>query len=103
VGEGEGRGGGGGVTEDVKIKANDKSFKQARYELETMTPDDVHYGSVPESVVNEENENIRRMLSAESGNCDEDIIWGQVRTCNNAMKQYKRSRPEPSREGIRRR
>jgi len=74
--------------------------EQVRYSLDMMTTDDVHYGSVPESVINNEKENIRRLLSEESGNTDSETLWAQVRTCKNAEKQYKRSRPEASREGI---
>jgi ATP-dependent RNA helicase DDX54/DBP10 len=68
-----------------------------------MTPEMVHYGSVPESTITEEIENVRRILNSEqTGSHDAETLRSLVRVCSNAMKQYRRSRPDASRQGIRR-
>jgi len=84
----------------------DKSAPQKdyfSYTLAEMTPDMVHYGTVPESVLTEEVENVRRIVHSElSSSHDTDQLQSLQRVCNNAMKQYRKSRPEPSGEGLRR-
>jgi len=72
------------------------------YSLTQQTPEDVHFGSIPESVMTDENENVRRIIANESGNKEADNFDSLIRTAKNGMKQYKRSRPDPSREGVRR-
>mmetsp|Transcript_42362 Transcript_42362/g.90123 ORF Transcript_42362/g.90123 Transcript_42362/m.90123 type:complete len:1047 (+) Transcript_42362:134-3274(+) len=73
------------------------------YTLDEMTPEMVHYGSVPESVLVEEVENVRRMVDSElAGSHDAEMLKMLTKVCNNAMKQYRRSRPEASRQGVRR-
>lgn len=73
------------------------------YTLDEMTPEMVHFGSVPESVLVEEVENVRRMVDSElAGSHDAELLRMMTRVCNNAMKQYRRSRPEASRQGVRR-
>jgi hypothetical protein len=62
----------------------------------------VHFGSIPESVITDENENVRRIIANESGNKEAENFDSLIRTAKNGMKQYKRSRPDPSREGVRR-
>eukprot|EP00804_Cyclotella_cryptica_P010635 CCRYP_005448-RA/>CCRYP_005448-RA protein AED:0.01 eAED:0.01 QI:779/1/1/1/1/1/2/366/845 len=82
---------------------NSKNDDDMIYTLEEMTPDMVHYGSVPEMVLVEEVENVRRMVDSElAGSHDAELLRNMARVCNNAMKQYRRSRPEASREGVRR-
>ena len=73
-----------------------------KYTLQEQTPDHVHFGSVPEGVITDEVENVRRILDNESGNLNSDNMPSLYKTANNAAKQYKRSRPEPSGEGRRR-
>jgi hypothetical protein len=73
------------------------------YTLDDMTPEMVHYGSVPESVLVEEIENVRRIVDSEfAGSNDAEMLRNLTKVCNNTMKQYRRSRPEASREGVRR-
>lgn len=73
------------------------------YSVQEMTPDMVHYGSVPESTSTQEVENVRRIMESElTGSHDAELLRSLVRICNNAMKQYRRSRPEASRQGVRR-
>lgn len=73
------------------------------YSIKDMTPDMVHYGSIPESTITEEIENVRRIIDSElTGSHDADALRSLIRICNNAMKQYRRSRPEASRQGVRR-
>jgi len=81
--------------------SGDEVTEDLKYSLEEMTPDMVHYGSIPEIVITEEVENCRRLIENESGNRDAENLKALVRTCNNAMKQYRRSRPEPSKSSIR--
>lgn len=77
--------------------------EEITYTLEEMTPEMVHYGSVPESVLVEEIENVRRIVDSEfAGSNDAEMLRNLTKVCNNAMKQYRRSRPEASREGVRR-
>jgi len=85
--------------EDTKEVENE----EVTYTLEDMTPEMVHYGSVPESVLVEEVENVRRIVDSElAGSHDAEMLKMLTRVCNNAMKQYRRSRPEASRQGVRR-
>ena len=73
------------------------------YTLKEMTPEMVHYGSVPESTITEEIENVRRIIDSElTGSHDAETLRSLIRVCNNAMKQYRRSRPEASKQGSRR-
>lgn len=73
------------------------------YSLTDMTPDMVHYGSVPESTMTAEVENVRRIIDSElTGSHDADALRSLIRVCNNAMKQYRRSRPEASKQGVKR-
>ena len=79
------------------------SVGDKQYELAQMTPDMVHYGSVPETIVTEEVENVQRILNSElSGTQQAESLRALTKVCSNAMKQYRKTRIEPSREGIRR-
>ena len=72
------------------------------YSMEEMTPDMVHYGTVPDSLLHPEIEYVKRIVDSElSGGHDVDTMKGLVRVCANAMKQYRRSRPEPSTASLR--
>ena len=42
--------------------------EKVSYDLASQTPDDVHFGCVPESVLMDENENVRRLIQNEGGN-----------------------------------
>lgn len=89
-------------------KDDDKSDKRRQqkeisYTLDEMTPNMVHYGSVPESVVNVEVENVQRVMNSElGGSLEAETLRALTKVCRNAMKQYRRTRVEPSREGVRR-
>jgi ATP-dependent RNA helicase DDX54/DBP10 len=73
------------------------------YTLKEMTPEMVHYGSVPECIMTEEVENVLRIMDAElTGSEEAEVMRALTRVCANAMKQYRRTRPEASREGVRR-
>ena len=75
------------------------------YSLQDMTPDMVQYGTVPESVLTVEVENINRLLEKKvSGGHAHDIdnLVTLHRTCQNAMKQFRKTRPDASRQGVRR-
>jgi ATP-dependent RNA helicase DDX54/DBP10 len=71
------------------------------YDVGDMTPEMVHYGSVPESTLTEEVENVRRIVESElTSSHDAETLRSLLRVCRNAMKQYRRSRPEASRQGM---
>jgi ATP-dependent RNA helicase DDX54/DBP10 len=73
------------------------------YTLSDMTPEMVHYGSVPESILTMEVENVRRIMDSElSGSEHSEAMRALSKVCTNAMKQYRKTRPEASREGVRR-
>ena len=46
--------------------------EKASYPLVDQTPEDVHYGSIPESVLSSEMENVRRLIENEAGALDGD-------------------------------
>jgi ATP-dependent RNA helicase DDX54/DBP10 len=73
------------------------------YSLDEMTPDMVHYGSVPESILTMEVENVNRIMKSEmAGSGNAEAMRAISKACNNAMKQYRRTRPEASGQGSRR-
>jgi len=67
------------------------------YTLAQMTPDLVHYGGLPQHLLDEENESLRLLTERNGG-----VLNTQWRVCENAMKQYRRTRPDPSKAAIRR-
>jgi len=64
-----------------------------------MTPSMVHYGSVPESTLTIEMENLRRILDTK-GRIETESLTSLKRICVNAMKQYRKTRPNPSKNGL---
>ena len=87
-----------GDSVDEKGKA-----QEITYTLQEMTPEMVHYGSVPESIVTREIENVSRIMNSEfTGSLDAQDLKNLTKVCQNAMKQYRRTRPEASRDGVRR-
>ncbi|CAM9169059.1 unnamed protein product, partial [Pylaiella littoralis] len=65
------------------------------YEVSELNPDLVHYGNFPQQVMDDENESLKEMLGS-SGSA----LAGLQRVCQNAMKQYRRTRPDPSGRAI---
>lgn len=62
----------------------DAETEEVTYTLEEMTPEMVHYGSVPESVLVEEVENVRRIVDSElAGSHDAEMLKSLARVCNN--------------------
>jgi ATP-dependent RNA helicase DDX54/DBP10 len=89
--------------DDGPDKSESEFSQEDRYSVSDMTPDMVHFGSIPESVVSEEIENVRRIIDSElTGSHDAQTLRSLLKVCDNAMKQYRRSRPEASTEGKRR-
>ena len=81
----------------------DGKSEELVYTLNDMTPEMVHYGSVPESIVTREVENVSRIMNSElTGSLDAQALRSLTKVCQNAMKQYRRTRPEASREAVRR-
>ena len=87
----------------LKDNQKDSEMEDAAiaYSMEEMTPEMVHWGSIPESVITDEVENYRRLIENESGNKDAENLQLLAKTCSNAMKQYRRSRPEASKSAVR--
>lgn len=74
---------------------NHENSKQVpSYNLETMTPAHVHTGLLPQDVLDEENEYLKTTLAAD------DTLKGTHKVSENGMMQYKRTRTEASREGL---
>jgi ATP-dependent RNA helicase DDX54/DBP10 len=84
--------------------ADEITDEQAKtYTLNEMTPDMVHYGSLPESIATAEVENVTRIMNSElSGSLEAEALRALTKVCKNAMIQYRRTRSEASREGVRR-
>jgi ATP-dependent RNA helicase DDX54/DBP10 len=88
---------------DVPAGSTPEETEELIYTLDEMTPDMVHYGSVPESVLNREVENVSRIVNAEmTRSQDAESLRALTKVCVNAMKQYRRTRPEASRDAVRR-
>lgn len=64
------------------------------YTLETMTPKNVHSGNVPQDVLDEENEWLRQLFK------QDNAVQKLFETSENGMQQYKRTRPEASKDGV---
>lgn len=72
------------------------------YTLSSMTTEMVHFGCIPESILHLAVENVRRMMESEMTGSDEaNTMKSLAKVCANAMKQYRKSRPEASKEGVR--
>lgn len=64
------------------------------YTLDTMTPTDIHTGIFPQDVLDEENDFVKRALK------DDDDLSMMLKISENGMKQYKRTRTEATKEGL---
>jgi ATP-dependent RNA helicase DDX54/DBP10 len=85
------------------VDENEKDDSKNTYTLDDMTPEMVHYGSIPEILMTEEAENVQRILNSElTCSQDAEALRALTKVCKNAMKQYRKTRSEASREGIRR-
>ncbi|GAX27214.1 ATP-dependent RNA helicase DDX54/DBP10 [Fistulifera solaris] len=92
-----------GVVANEEDGSVSDEMKQLIYTLDDMTPEMVHYGCLPEAVMTEEVENAQRIMNSEmSGSLDVQALKNLTKVCNNAMKQYRRTRNEASREAVRR-
>ncbi|KAL3917337.1 MAG: hypothetical protein SGILL_004761, partial [Bacillariaceae sp.] len=89
--------------EDFGVDGEDDKEVIQSYTLNEMTPEMVHYGSIPESILTLEVENVRRIMDSEmAGSEKAEAMRALAKVCTNAMKQYRRTRPEASKEGVRR-
>jgi ATP-dependent RNA helicase DDX54/DBP10 len=65
-------------------EARHNTNEEITYTLDDMTPDMVHYGSVPESVLVEEVDNVRRIVDSEfAGSNDAETLRNLTKVCNN--------------------
>ena len=71
--------------EDTSLDGTtDGESEEVTYTLDEMTPEMVHYGTVPESVLVEEVENVRRIIDSElAGSHDAEMLKSLTRVCNN--------------------
>jgi len=68
------------------------------YSVSEMTPEMAHFGALPQHLLDSEAGSVRGALARDhTGNLE-----NLARVCENAMKQYKRTRPDPSAASIRR-
>lgn len=75
-------------------KGGDNGEVKLSYDLKTMTPEMVHSGVIPQDVIDVEQDFLNRCVA------DEDTLQILLKVCDNGMKQYKRTRTEASRNGI---
>lgn len=83
---------GSGITGD--ISKDREVSQQVSYTLATMQPSMVHTGIFPQDVIHEEADSFDRLMKDTE---ELQIMW---RISNNGMKQYRRTRAEASRHGI---
>ena len=95
---------GGGDGEDSGHNQSDDGSRPIEsYTMNEMTPEMTHFGSIPESILTLEVENVRRIMDSEMAGTDRaELMRSLSRVCQNAMKQYRRTRPEASKEAVRR-
>lgn len=100
---------GGGATahERKEIEGDDDAKQDGEatepYTLSSITPETVHYGCIPESILHFAVENVRRVMDSEMAGSDQaHAMQNLTKVCTNAMKQYRKTRPEASKEGVRR-
>jgi ATP-dependent RNA helicase DDX54/DBP10 len=80
--------------EDEPLAAINKVVSIGPYTRDKMTPDMVHTGLLVQDSIDEENEFVKRFI-------EEDIqMTNQYRVCENAMKQYHKTRTEATRAGV---
>jgi len=70
------------------------SAEEKAYTLESMQPRFIHTGLIPQDVLDEENDFLKRTLAGD------DHLTTLARIGDNGMKQYRRTRAEASREGV---
>lgn len=74
--------------------ADEPTEEAGAYNLQTMSPKLVHTGMLPQDVLDEENEFFKRVLA------DDDGCAGMWVVCENGMKQFRRTRSEASKDGV---
>lgn len=91
---------GGAPKNSDEEELNNTSFNNAAtegkisYTLETMTPAQVHAGVLPQDVLDSENDYVKRCFN------EDDSLNTMFRISENGMKQYRRTRTEASRGGV---
>jgi ATP-dependent RNA helicase DDX54/DBP10 len=91
------------ITEDYETSNRKEDKLTECYTLNSMNTEIMHYGCIPESILHVEMENVRRLMDSEMAGSDQAYtIKALSKVCVNAMKQYRKSRPEASKEGVRR-
>jgi ATP-dependent RNA helicase DDX54/DBP10 len=80
--------------QDFDTGFSDDCQKVQSYSLDEMTPSMIHTGLLPQDAIDEENDFVKRSLE------DDDTISTLYRISENGLKQYKRTRQEASRDGV---
>lgn len=82
------------LNKEVTVVEQTTEQSQRSYTLENMQPSFIHTGTLPQDVLDEENDFLKRALA------DDDNLQTLARIGDNGMKQYRRTRSEASREGV---
>lgn len=64
------------------------------YTMETMRPDFVHTGNLPQDVIAEEMDSLKSYIQ------QNEELFNMWRVCENAMKQYRRTKTEATKSGV---
>lgn len=82
------------VTDNTSLVPQNNFTINAAYTFQTMTPEMIHTGLLPQDVIEEENDFLKRLLR------EDDTFSTLFRISENGMQQYRRTRGEASREGV---
>ena len=69
-------------------------FQEKQYTLTSMSTDDVHFGTFNRPILDAETEHVREVISRHNH------ISSMIKVCKNALGQYSRTRPDPSKRSI---
>ncbi|CAM9691621.1 unnamed protein product [Chrysoparadoxa australica] len=89
----------GGDGDDGDANNNEADKVPTGYSLRELTPDMVHYGCFPQQILDEENQSLEEIFNRGSSGL---AAIRKASVANNAIKQYRRTRPEASRRGVER-
>ena len=73
---------------------HEESVDGLTYDLSNMTPSDIHCGILPQDCLDEENEFLKKVLG------EDDNLSSAFKVSENAMKQFRRTRTEASKDGV---
>ena len=80
--------------EDENVKEKDSTSTPIQYKIEDMTPADVHFGRLPQSVVNDGMEHLHRLVENDAD------LFAIRKVARNGHSLYSKTRPDATRKGI---